>query len=108
MDTRARAVQAQPTPPNAGTKHVDGGLIPRPEQVEHPPKLGAIPFGPGRLLAKDVAVVHARLRQRLQLKRPVLIRGGDAGVAEPASHRAKTSVRNVSVLARGFCTSSAF
>src|SRR3954471_22814972 len=74
---------------------IDGGLIPRPEQVEHPPKLGSVTFGSGRLLAKDVAVVHARLGQGLQLKRPVLIRGGDAGVAEPASHRAKTSVRNV-------------
>src|SRR5215210_1419624 len=87
---------------------VDGGLIPRPELVEHSPKLGAIPFGSRRLLAKDVAVVHARLGQRLKLKRPVLIRGRDAGVAEPASHCAETSVRNVSVLARAFCTSSPF
>src|SRR5215210_693034 len=72
---------------------IDGGLIPRPEQVEHPPKLGALPFGSGRRLAKDVAVVHARLGEGLQLKRPVLIRGGHAGVAEPASHRAETPCR---------------
>src|SRR3954447_9966852 len=39
------------------------------------------------------AVVHARLGQRLKLKGPVLIRGGDAGVAEPASHRAKSPCR---------------
>src|SRR4051795_7503238 len=46
-------------------------------------------------VAEDVTVVHPRLGQRLKLKRPVLIRGGDAGVSEPASHRAETSVRNV-------------
>ena len=45
----------------------DGGLIPWPEQVEHPPKLGALPVRSRRLLAKDVAVVHARLGQGLQL-----------------------------------------
>src|SRR4051794_33150210 len=44
-------------------------------------------------VAEEVAVVHARLGQGLKLKRPVLIRGGDAGVAEPASHRAETSCR---------------
>ena len=44
---------------------VDNDLIPRPEEVEHAPKLGAIPFGSRRLLAKDVAVVHARLDQGL-------------------------------------------
>ena len=27
---------------------IDGGLIPWPEQVEHPPKLGSVPFGSGR------------------------------------------------------------
>jgi hypothetical protein len=52
---------------------VDNDLIPRPELVEHPPKLGSVTFGSGRLLAKDIAVVHARLRQRLKLKRPVLV-----------------------------------
>src|SRR3954447_9646419 len=88
--------------PGEAVQAVDGGLIPRPEQVEHPPKLGAIPFGSGRLLPKDVAVVHARLGQRLKLKRPVLIRGGDARISEPASHHAETSVQNVSVLARVF------
>src|SRR5829696_4850780 len=69
---------------------VDGGLIPRPELVEHPPKLGALPVSSGRFLAEDVAVVHARLGHRLKLKRSVLVRGGDAGVAEPASYRPKT------------------
>src|SRR4051812_11532492 len=68
----------------------------------------ALPVRSGRLLAEDVTGVHACLGQGLQLKRPVLIRGGDARVAEPASHGAKTSVRNVSVFARAFCTSSAF
>src|SRR3954447_12366758 len=79
--------------PGEAVQAVDGGLIPRPEQVEHPPKLGAIPFGSGRLLPKDVTVVHASLGQRLKLKRPVLIRGGDARIAEPASHRAETPCR---------------
>src|SRR3954469_18937954 len=43
--------------------------------------------------AKDVAIIHARLGQGLQLKRPVLIRGGDARITEPASHRPKTPCR---------------
>jgi hypothetical protein len=79
--------------PGEAIQAVDGGLIPRPEQVEHPPKLTAIPFGSGCLLAEDVAVVHASLGQGLKLKRPIMIRGGDARVAEPASHRAKTMCR---------------
>src|SRR4051794_22465236 len=36
---------------------------------------------------------HARLGQGLKLKRPVLIRGGDARISEPASHRAETPCR---------------
>src|SRR4051794_12569240 len=79
--------------PGEAVQTIDGGLIPRPEQVEPAPKLGAIPFGSGRLLAEDVAIIHARLGQGLKLKRPILIRGGDAGVAEPASHRAETLCR---------------
>src|SRR3954453_20797718 len=59
--------------PGEAIQAVDGGLIPRPELVEHSPKLTAIPFGSGRLLAKDVAVVHARLGQGLKLKRPVIV-----------------------------------
>jgi hypothetical protein len=94
--------------PGEAIQPVDNDLIPLPEEVEHPPKFGALLVRSGRFLAKDVAVVQARLGQGLKLKRPILIRGGDAGVAEPASHRAKTSVRNVSVLARTFCTSSLF
>jgi len=59
--------------PGEAIQAVDGGLIPRPEQVEHAPKLGAIPFGSGRLLAEDVAVIHTSLRQSLKLKGPILI-----------------------------------
>src|SRR5215203_307975 len=61
-----------------------------------PPAAGALLVSSGRLLAEDVAVVHARLGQRLKLKRPVLIRGGDAGVPEPASQRAKTPAEGLS------------
>src|SRR5215204_163492 len=58
-----------------------------------PPAAGALPVRSGRLLAKDVTVVHARLGEGLQLKGPVLIRGGHARVSEPASHRAETPCR---------------
>src|SRR4051794_10021798 len=46
--------------PGEAIQTIDGGLIPRPEQVEHAPKLTAIPFCSGRLLAEDITVIHAR------------------------------------------------
>ena len=61
--------------PRKPIQAIDRDLTPCSEVVEHPPKLdsGSVPFGSGRLLAEDVAVIHARLGQGLKLKRPVIV-----------------------------------